>query len=237
MALPKIFVIVWEDGGHKDRHGQDERKENQLWSMLTHRLALLNYTCAIASLCLKWFGFCYLPNGKKKKVEKRLTFDNLCNIFTNLPCPTEGPFPGRRKFIRSESFKSLPQGQGWKCCRGERTSALGHNNFHFSSSMSDGLCHKKKMLALCYLTQLNWGCDRKINAVCSKRPTHTDAQGYIPRDIRLHTRESKVTSCLDDVSRTFGQGLSVSRGKVLDPMGVLGLLRCLLGVRHYHPTC
>lgn len=171
MALPKIFVIVWEDGGYKDRQGQAERKANQLWRY-AHRLALLNYTCVIASLCLKWFGFCYLPSGKKKKVEKRLTFDNLCNIFSNLPCPTKGPFPDSRKFIRSESFKSLPQGQGWKCCRGERTSARGHNNFHFSSSMSDGLCHKKKMLALCYLTQLNWGCNTKINAVCSKRP-HT----------------------------------------------------------------
>lgn len=52
---------------------------------------------------------------------------------------------------------------------------------------------------------------------------HTDAQGHIPRDIQLHTRESKVTSCLDDVSRTLGQGLSLSHGKVLDPMGVLGL--------------
>lgn len=78
------------------------------------------------------------------------------------------------------------------------------------------------MLALRYLTQLNWGCDTKINAVCSKQP-HTDAQGHIPSDIQLHTRESKVTSSLDDVSRTLGQGLSLSHGKALDPMGVLGL--------------
>lgn len=49
--------------------------------------------------------------GKKRKLKKRLTFDNLCNIFSNLPCPTKGPFPDRRKFIRSESFKSLHQGQ------------------------------------------------------------------------------------------------------------------------------
>lgn len=52
MPLPKIFVIVWEDGGYKDRHGQTERKANQLWRH-AHRLALLNYTCVIASLCLK----------------------------------------------------------------------------------------------------------------------------------------------------------------------------------------
>lgn len=143
MPLPKIFVIVWEDRRYKDRHGQTERKANQLWRHAP-RLAPLNYTCVIASLCLKWFGFCYLPSRKKRKVEKRLTFDNLCNIFSNLPCPTKGPFPDRRKFIRSESFKSLHQGQGRKCCRRERMGALGHNNFNFSSSMSDGLCHKKK---------------------------------------------------------------------------------------------
>lgn len=172
MALPEIFVIVWEDGGHKDRHGQAARKENQLWRMLTHRLALLNYTCAIASLCLKWFGFCYLPSGKKKKVEKRLTFDNLCNIFSNLPCPTEGPFPGRRKFIRSESFKSLPQGQGWKCCRGERTSALGHNNFHFSSSMSDGLCHKKKNVSTVLFDPAELGLRQKDKR-CVLQTPHT----------------------------------------------------------------
>lgn len=47
----------------------------------------------MGSPCLKGFGFYYLP--RKKKVEKLLTFDNLCNIFSSLPCAARGTYPDR----------------------------------------------------------------------------------------------------------------------------------------------
>lgn len=54
-----------------------------------------NYSYIMGSLCLKGFGFCYLP--RKKEVEKLLTFDNLCNIFSSLLCAAKGKHPEREE--------------------------------------------------------------------------------------------------------------------------------------------
>lgn len=139
-----------------------------------------NYTCVIMFLCLKWFGFCYLPR-EEREGEKRLTFNNLRNFFSDLPCLTKGPFPDRRKFIRSESFKSLHQGQGQNCCHRERTGALGHNNFYFSSSGSDDLFHKNVSTVLFDPNELGpWHKDKRC---VLQMPPRTAAQGQVLHDM------------------------------------------------------
>ena len=51
------------------------------------------------------FGFCYLL--RKKKVEKLLTFDNLYNIFSSLPCAAKGTYPDRAENSLDLSVSSI----------------------------------------------------------------------------------------------------------------------------------
>lgn len=48
-------------------------------------------------LAWKDLGFVIFPEKKKerKKVEKLLTFDNFCNIFSSFPCAAKGTYPDR----------------------------------------------------------------------------------------------------------------------------------------------
>lgn len=44
---------------------------------------------------LSWKDLGFVICLEKKKVEKLLTFDNLYNIFSSLPCSAKGTYPDR----------------------------------------------------------------------------------------------------------------------------------------------
>lgn len=106
-------------------------------------------------------------SGKKKKVEKLLTFDNFCNIFFKFSMCCQGNISRQsRKFISLECSKYLYQGQGQNYYARKRTGTLGHNNFNFSLSVSSDPSHENANTALFHPDKL--GLWHQINAICSE---------------------------------------------------------------------